>query len=292
MSGSRLLRRTGSVAVGAVALALVVVIWEGYKWVGTSWGGTWPGTSRELPVAPDDLTMPHVHEIVGTLFDPVQRNSDETLAMFLLKSAGFTLREAAMGFVVGVGVGIVLAVAMLRSNWLDRGLVPWINISQTVPLIALAPLVVTWGRSTFLNDTQMVALIAAYLSFFPVSVNTLAGLKSPDPAALELMRSYAAPWHRVLIELRFPAARPYLFPALKLAASLSVVGAIVAEISAGVKGGLGRVILDFATRYSTAPERLYAGVIAAGLLGLFVFALMNLAERLVIREPAAEGVTR
>ena len=152
-----------------------------------------------------------------------------------------------------------------------------------MPLIALAPIVVTWGRNSFLSDVQAVSLIAAYLTFFPVAVNGLVGLKSPDPAALELMRSYAAPWRKTLFTLRFPAARPYLFPAFKLAATLSVVGAIVGEISAGVPGGLGRVILDFAGKYSTGPERLYAAVLAAGLLGLFVFAVADSAERFVVR---------
>lgn len=263
-------------------------IWEAYKLIGGALDGNWPGTSTELPIGPDDLTMPHVWEIIGALFEPVQRGSDETLAQFLLTSAWFTFKEAAIGFIVGAAVGLGLAMVMLRSRFLDRGLVPWINISQTVPLIALAPIVVTWGRNTFLSDVQAVSLIAAYLTFFPVAVNGLAGLKSPDPAALELMRSYAASWRSTLINLRLPAARPYLFPAFKLAATLSVVGSIVGEISAGVRGGLGRVILDFAGRYSTGPEKLYAAVLAAGLLGLFVFSLANLIERRMIRGPRDE----
>ena len=205
------------------------------------------------------------------------------LALFLLKSAFFTLREAALGFAVGTFIGLLLAVVMLRWRFLDRGLVPWINISQTIPLIALAPIVVTWGRTTFLSPTQAVSLIAAYLTFFPVAVNGLAGLKSPSAESLELMRSFAAPWRKILTELRWPAARPYLFPAFKLAATLSVVGAIVGEISAGVRGGLGRVILDFAGRYTTGPEKLYAAVIAAALLGYFVFSLTNIIERRVVR---------
>lgn len=272
-----------------VAVIGFVVLWEGYKALGAATDGTWPATSRELPVATDDLTMPHVADIVGTLFDPVQRGGDETLAVFLVKAAWFTFKEAAVGFVLGAVIGLALAVVMLRSRFLDLGLVPWINISQTVPLIALAPIVVTWGRNSFLSDTQAVSLIATYLTFFPVAVNGLAGLKSPSSESLELMESYASPWWRTLVKLRFPAARPYLFPALKLAATLSVVGAIVGEISSGVSGGLGRVILDFAGRYSTAPARLYAAVLAAALLGLFVFGLTLLGERLVMRGQTNEA---
>lgn len=265
------------------------MLWEAYKWLGQQTGDEWPFTSWGLPVATDDLTMPHLSEIWNTLWDPVQRGRDEVLAVFLLKSAWFTLREAAMGFAVGAIVGAALAVVMLRWPMAERGLVPWINISQTVPLIALAPIVVTWAKGTFLSDTQAVALIASYLTFFPVAVNALKGLQSPADADIELMRSYASSWRDTLFKLRVPAARPYLFPAFKLAATLSVVGAIVGEISAGVKGGLGRVILDFASRYSTGPARLYAAVLGAALLGLTVFALVNAAERFVLRHDRVAG---
>jgi NitT/TauT family transport system permease protein len=273
------LRRPAAALVG---VAVVVALWEGYKAF-----GTWTGWS--LPVATDDLTMPHAIDIWSVLWEPVQRGRDEVLAVFLVKAAWSTLWKAALGFAVGVAIGLGLAVVMLRSSLAERALLPWINISQTVPLIALAPIVVTWARTTFVGDGVAVALIATYLTFFPVAVNALKGLQSPDPADLELMRSYAASPGEVLRKLRFPAARPYLFPAFKLAATLSVVGAIVGEISAGVRGGLGRVILDFATRYSTGPERLYAGVLGAALLGLVVFALVGLVERLVMAEPEGEG---
>ncbi len=270
--------------IGAVAIALVgfAALWELYKAIGES-------TGIPLPVATDDLTMPHSFEIVRTLFEPVQRGDSESLAVFLLGAAWFTFREAAVGFALGAIIGLSLAVIMLRWKFLDRGLVPWINISQTVPLIALAPIVVTWARGlSFVSDTNAVSLIATYLTFFPVAVNGLAGLKAPDEQSLELMNSYASPWTSTLFKLRFPAARPYLFPAFKLAATLSVVGAIVGEISSGVAGGLGRVILDFAGRYSTGPERVYAAVFAAALLGLFVFALTLAAERFALRGETVE----
>ncbi len=278
--------------VVAVIAGLVVLIglWEGYKWLGRTTGDVWPGTDWALPVKTDDLTMPHVADIWSTLWDPVQRGRDEILAVFLFKAALRTFWKAALGFAAGVVIGLGLAVLMLRSRFAERGLLPWINISQTVPLIALAPIVVTWGRTTFLSDGLSVALIATYLTFFPVAVNALKGLQSPAAADLELLRSYAASDRDVLFKLRFPAARPYLFPAFKLAATLSVVGAIVGEISAGVRGGLGRVILEFASRYSTGPSKLYASVVGAALLGLAVFAIVSAAERLLLRgRPIEEG---
>ena len=156
-------------------------------------------------------------------------------------------------------------------------------MSQTIPLIALAPIVVTWGRQQDLPDMLSISLIAAYLTFFPVAVSALRGLQSPDSDHVELMRSYAAPWWTVLVKLRLPAARVYLFPALKIAATLSVVGSIVGEISIGTKTGLGRAILEYAQRYAVSPERLYASVIGAAVLGLLVFGLVSLAEWIVVR---------
>ncbi len=287
--GDRAGARAGSlVQAGSVAFGLLVVValWEGYKWVGGQTGDVWPGTGWALPVSTDDLTMPHAFDIWSTLWEPVQRGRDEVLAVFLLKAAFSTFWKAAIGFVVGSAIGLLLAVAMLRWRFAERGLLPWINISQTVPLIALAPIVVTWGRTTFLSDSLSVSLIATYLTFFPVAVNALKGLQSPKPADVELLASYAAGWRDELFKLRLPAARPFLFPAFKLAATLSVVGAIVGEISAGVRGGLGRVILDFASRYSTGPAKLYAGVIGSALLGLAVFGLVALAERVAVRSGA------
>jgi NitT/TauT family transport system permease protein len=127
-----------------------------------------------------------------------------------------------------------------------------------------------------------VSIIATYLTFFPVAVNGLRGLKSPQTEDLELMRSYAASWFQTLLRLRFPASLPYLFAAFRIAATASVVGAIVGEISAGVTGGLGRRILLEAQRYTTGPERLYGAVVGAAALGIFVFVLVGVAERLVL----------
>ena len=281
MATKRMLRTAVTMAVAVVVL---VALWEGYKWVGDQTGGTWPGTTVDLPVTSNDITMPHVGDIVGELFDDI-RAGRQTMPMtlYLARKAAVTFLEATIGFTLGVVVGMGLAVLMLRWRFAERGLLPWINVSQTVPLIALAPIVVTWARLQGYPDMFGIALISTYLTFFPVAVSGLRGLQSPDVDHVELMRSYAAPWWATLVKLRLPAARAYLFPAFKLAATLSVVGAIVGEISIGTKTGLGRAILDFAQRYAVWPERLYASVIAAAALGLFVFGLVNGAEWLVMR---------
>ena len=267
-----------------VAVVLLFGMWEGYKWVGQQTGDYWPGTSIELPASTDDLTMPHAMDIANELFEEVRDGRARLpLFLFLLKKGWFTLQEAAIGFTLGLTVGLGLAILMLRWRVAERGLLPWINVSQTIPLIALAPIIVTWGRQQDLPDMLSISLIAAYLTFFPVAVSALRGLQSPDSAHVELMRSYAAPWRTTLVKLRLPAARAYLFPALKIAATLSVVGAIVGEISIGTKTGLGRAILEYAQRYAVSPERLYASVIGAAVLGLLVFGLVSLAEWIVVR---------
>jgi len=281
VKGGRILR---VVVATAITLLLVVGIWEGYKWVGQQTGDYWPGTSIDLPASTDDLTMPHAMDIADELFEEVRDGRARLpLYLFLLKKGWFTLQEAAIGFTLGLTVGLGLAILMLRWRVAERGLLPWINVSQTIPLIALAPIVVTWGRQQDLPDMLSISLIAAYLTFFPVAVSALRGLQSPDSDHVELMRSYAAPWWTVLVKLRLPAARVYLFPALKIAATLSVVGSIVGEISIGTKTGLGRAILEYAQRYAVSPERLYASVIGAAVLGLLVFGLVSLAEWIVVR---------
>ena len=130
---------------------------------------------------------------------------------------------------------------------------------------------------------------STFLTFFPVAVNGLKGLQSPSPESLELMDSYASTKRQTLIKLRLPAALPYLFAAFKLAASVSIVGAIVGEISSGVSGGIGRLILDFASRYTTGPERLYASVAGAAALGMASFIIIATIERYALGSRTQEG---
>jgi NitT/TauT family transport system permease protein len=140
-------------------------------------------------------------------------------------------------------------------------------------------MVVLWvGR-----DWPSVALISAYLTFFPVTIAGIRGLSSPDPRALELMRSYAAGWREVLWKVRLPAAVPYLFTALKISATASIVGAIVAEAPTGIQGGLGRAIIQFNQQYTSGPEKLWATVIVCAAVGIAFFLLVRVAEVIVMR---------
>lgn len=274
-----------------IALAALAALWEGYRAMGRATGDEWPVIGGDLPVLTNAQTMPSVGSIVDRLFEPQQRGRDETVAVAVLKAGAFTFREAAVGFVAGLVIGLGLAVLMLRWRVVERGLLPWVIVSQTIPLIALAPVVVTWaGKLPYLEDRRWLAvsIIATYLTFFPVAVNGLRGLQSPAPHSLELMSSYAASWRQTLVKLRLPAAVPYLVPALKLAATASIVGAIVGEISTGIEGGIGRLILSYAQQAQTDPPKLYGAILGAALLGLVFVGLIGLLDRLLPTARAAE----
>ena len=279
MTWSRRLRSSLSFALIVLGF---IALWEAYKWMGQSTGGTWPGTSIELPVRTNDRSMPHVWDIVAALFRPARRGGEDSLLVILLQAAFFTWRSAVIGFFVGALVGFGLGVLFVRSSLAERGLMPYVVASQTVPVIAIAPILVVWGGRLDLPNWVPVAAISAYLAFFPIAINTLRGLRSPAATASELMRSYAASPNQVLFKLQVPAALPFIFPALKIAATASVIGAIVGELPAGMAEGLGRAILSFASSFSSAPEKLFASVLIAALVGIFFVGLVALVEHLVV----------
>jgi NitT/TauT family transport system permease protein len=273
--------RDASARVGLflAVLAALWALWEGFRWF---------GEAIDLRIGqfePNDRTMPHVHDIVGQLFEPSRRNGP-LLIDVLWDAALFTAKEAAAGFALGAFVGLALGTLLAHSGLLQRGLLPYIVASQTIPILAVAPMVVVWVNPRLpasLKDWGAVAVISAYLTFFPVTINTLRGLTAVDPRALELMRSYAASGRGVLFKLRFPAALPYVFAALKVAAPASVVGAIIGELPASVQDGLGGAILNFNQYYVTSPASLWATNLIAALLGIAFFLAVVGAERLVVR---------
>ena len=285
------------VVVFAIFLVVLGFLYAGYKAFGQAIDDAqadWWGIGSFLPNT-DDLTMPPLGDILGE-FGETPRGTDQTYAEFLFDEALFTFREAALGFMLGVVLGLAIAIVLVRWKRLEQGLLPYVIASQTIPLIAIAPIIVIWGRKNvdFLpwewTDWMSVSLIATYLTFFPVAVNGLRGLQSPRPESMELMESYAASWGQTLWRLRLPASMPYLFASFKIAATASVVGAIVGEISAGVDGGLGRRILLEAQRYTTGPARLYAAVLGAAALGICVYLLVTLLERTVLGKQGREAV--
>ncbi len=291
-------RRTSrQVVVLAIFVCLLGFAYSAYKAVGTAIDdgqSSWPVIGSFLPET-NDLKMPPVLDIVSGIFKE-PRGTGEPFWSIVAKEAAFTLREAAVGFAIGVVVGLGIAIVLTSSGRLERALVPHVIASQTIPLIAIAPIIVIWGRKSldFLpfewQDWMSVSIIATYLTFFPVTINGLRGLQSPRSEDVELMDSYAARWSQTLWRLRLPASLPFLFAAFKIAATTSVVGAIVGEISAGVNGGLGRRVLLEAQRYTTGPERLYVAVLGAAVLGIFVFSVISSVEYALVGRKGREAV--
>jgi NitT/TauT family transport system permease protein len=276
------------------SLVLLVLAWEAYKAVGPEQGGKVLGW-RLLPRT-DERSMPHVRDMVSRLFDPAQRGSSEKNWRVVAEATWFSFRLSLTGFAIGVAAGFLLAVLMTRFKPAERALLPYLVLSQTVPLIALAPLVAQWGGQVHIGSWEWprwlsVAVLGAFLSFFPVAVGALRGLSAADPAALELMDSLAAPWRKTLWKLRFPAAVPFLIPALKLGAASAVIGVVVAEISTTLKGGLGRLIIEYARQATSDPAIVYTALFGTAVLGLAMAGLVAVLDAVLMRKRPKEAFT-
>lgn len=278
----------GRRALGVVVLLLLLAVaWEGAKWLA---GDPWRIHAGLAGIAIDyehvppfqirlasDLNLPHLWTIAAAFAEPAQRNGPPLLGV-LVQAAAFTFLEAAVGFAIGAVLGLVLAIVFVHVRLLERSLVPYVVASQTVPIIAVAPVIVVGLKAGWFS----VALIASYLTFFPVTMGALRGLRAADPRTMELMRSYAAGTRDVLLKLRLPAAAPYIFTALKVSATASVVGAIIGELPSSIRSGLGGAILNLNQYYATGPARLWAAILVAAALGILFFTIVWLVERWVL----------
>jgi NitT/TauT family transport system permease protein len=288
--------RVGGLIVGLVVLGLM---WEAYKAVGPANGAHIFGVSL-LP-STDDTAMPHLWQIWDVLGQADASGSQTTLSFGtstsvssvgptvlaqIVSDCSQTLLWAAVGFVGGVIVGVGLAMLLDRSRLIERATLPYLVASQTVPLVALAPILAQWdgsihvGSWTWSNGTS-IELVAAYLAFFPVSIGMLRGLRAASKVHDDYFRCTAANWRQTMLRLKLPTSVPYLLPSLRLAAAASIVGAIVAEISIGAGSttariGIGTLIWNYSQQEDST--RLFAAVIGAALLGLLVTGLVGLAD--------------
>lgn len=270
-----------------IVFVVFCLVWEGLKFLaGTPWRidtteGAWFNLVwfPPLPIKfASDLNMPHLWDIFNALILPAQRNGPP-LVNVLAAAAVVTMQAAVVGFLIGTVLGLALGILFAHSNLFERALVPYVVASQTIPILAIAPMVVIWLNAGWWS----VAILAAYLCFFPVTINTLRGLRSPDPRAIELMKSYAASRWTILWKVRFPSALPYIFTALKIAATTSIVGAIIGELPSGLGAGLGRVILNFNSEYAIRPPKLWATILFVAVVGVLFFITVSLIERVLTR---------
>jgi NitT/TauT family transport system permease protein len=199
----------------------------------------------------------------------------------LLYHVAVTGQSTLLGFAMGTVLGLVLSILIVHSRTLDRALMPWIVASQTVPVLAIAPIVLVILGSLGFSGTAPKAVIAMYLCFFPVTVAMVAGLRSPQKIETEMMHTYAASRWQALWLLRMPAALPFLFPALRVGVAAGLVGAMVAELPTGAQAGLGARLLTGS--YYGQTVQIWSALVMSAFLGLFLTAIVATVERLVLR---------
>ena len=199
----------------------------------------------------------------------------------LLYHVAVTSQSTLVGFAMGTALGLLLAVCIVHSRTLDRAMLPWIVASQSVPVLAIAPIVLVILGTLGLSGVAPKAVIAMYLCFFPVTVAMVLGLRSPQVIETEMMHTYAASRWQALWLLRLPAAMPFLFPALRVAIAAGLVGAMVAELPTGAQAGLGARLLTGS--YYGQTVQIWSALIMSAFLGLALTGLVALAERVVLR---------
>jgi NitT/TauT family transport system permease protein len=234
--------------------------------------------SLERPV------LPAPHQVAIEFYQSIfEREIDSPRS--LVYHAYVTGSAAVVGFVFGTLLGILLSLGIVRWRTLDRSLLPWIIASQTIPILAIAPMIIVVLGNLGLTGLMPKAVISMYLCFFPVTIGMVKGLRSPDPLQLDLMRTYSANPSQVFWKLRWPASIAFLFASLKVAIAISLVGAIVGELPTGAQEGLGARLLSGS--YYGQTIQIWSALFMAALLGMVLVAAVGLVERLTLRHMGA-----
>ena len=224
--------------------------------------------------------LPAPQQVAGEMYDTII-DKPITSKRSLVYHGWVTLAPTLLGFVIGTSMGILLAVGIVYSRVMDRSVMPWAIVSQTIPILALAPMVIVVLGSMGIQGLFPKSIIAAYLSFFPVVVGMVKGLRSPDAMQLDLLRTYNASKSQGFWSLRLPASTPYLFASLKIGISASLVGTIVAELPTGARAGFGARML-VGDQYGQ-PLVSWAALFAAALTAAALVGLFSLIERITLK---------
>ena len=279
-----------------VAMVLLAVL---LAWYGAAWALNAPGaiervldaeagyTKMELfqaTMAMERPLMPAPHQVAMDFYDSLTEWPVDS-PRNLLYHVAVTGQSTLLGFVMGTALGLLLSVLIVHSRTLDKALLPWIVASQTVPVLAIAPIVLVILGSLGFSGTAPKAVIAMYLCFFPVTVAMVQGLRSPQKIETEMMHTYAASRWQSLWLLRLPAALPFLFPALRVGVAAGLVGAMVAELPTGAQAGLGARLLTGS--YYGQTTQIWSALVMSALLGLALTSAVALVERLVLRSRGA-----
>jgi NitT/TauT family transport system permease protein len=224
--------------------------------------------------------MPSPQQVAVEIWDTTV-NKRITSNRSLFYHTGITLSSTLTGFALGTLLGIVLAVLVVHSRVLDKSLMPWVISSQTIPVLAIAPMIIVVLNSVGISGLLPKALISTYLSFFPVTVGMVKGLRSPEVIHMDLMHTYSATKLETFWKLRLPYAVPYLFTSMKVGIAASLVGAIVGELPTGAVAGLGARLL--AGSYYGQTVQIWSALIMAAILAGLLVSLIGLAEKITLR---------
>ena len=228
----------------------------------------------------DRPRLPAPHQVAIELWETTVEKKI-TSKRSLIYHGQVTLSATLLGFAIGTTLGILLAVGIVHSKVMDMSVMPWAIVSQTIPIIALAPMIIVVLYSIGVQGLLPKAIIAAYLSFFPVVVGMVKGLRSPDHMQLDLLKTYSANTAQGFWKLRLPSSMPYLFASLKIGIAASLVGAIVGELPTGAVAGFGARLL--AGSYYGQTVQIWSALFAAAILAALLVALLGLVERFLLR---------
>lgn len=224
--------------------------------------------------------LPSPHQVAGELWDTTV-GKPVTSKRSLVYHAWITLSATLLGFAIGTVLGILLAIGIVHNRAMDRSLMPWVIASQTIPILAIAPMIIVVLNSIGVAGLLPKALISTYLSFFPIVVGMVKGLRSPETIYLDLMHTYNASSAQIFWKLRWPAAMPYLFTSLKVAVAISLVGAIVGELPTGAIAGLGARLLSGS--YYGQTVQIWAALFMAAALAATLVSIVGLAHSAVLK---------
>ncbi len=273
-----------------VVVAVIVVLWYGFTVVLNAPFERDQAARADTQLSTGELlrktmvqerpVLPAPHQVVEEIWKTTALKKI-TSKRSLVFHGWITLSSTLLGFIMGTALGILLAVLIVQSTVLDKSLMPWIITSQTVPILAIAPMIIVVLNAIGISGLFPKALISAYLSFFPVAVGMVKGLRSPDPMHLDLMRTYNASRAQVFWKLRWPSAIPFLFTSMKVAVAISLVGAIVGELPTGAVAGLGARLLTGS--YYGQTIQIWSALISAAVLAALLVMLVDIASRIVQR---------
>jgi NitT/TauT family transport system permease protein len=271
-------------------LGAIVVLWYGATvWLNAQWTydqAARAGVEVSLPeVVTDTLNqerpvLPAPHQVAGGLWDGLL-GQKVTSKRSLVYHGWVTLSATLLGFAIGTGAGILLAVGIVHNRAMDMSVMPWAIASQTIPILAIAPMVIVVLASLGITGLLPKAMISAYLSFFPVVVGMVKGLRSPDHMQLDQMRTYNATRGQMFWKLRLPASMPYLFASLKVSVAASLVGAIVGELPAGASSGLGARLLSGS--YYGQTIQIWSALFTAAILAALLVMIIGVLERRTLK---------